>query len=60
MKPLPGVSPLTVWLTVPATVVRGETSPKLLANGNVPFPFTEFFTTVMEPVGAAAVVKVQT
>jgi hypothetical protein len=45
---------------VPPTVVTGEVSPVtlLLLTVNVPFPFTEFVTTVMDPV-AGAVVKFQ-
>ena len=45
---------------MPATVVRGDASPKLLLNGNVPFPPTVFFTTVMDPVtGAMVLLNVQ-
>ena len=39
---------MTVWLAVPAVVVRDAT-PKLLVNANVPFPLTVFFTTVIDP-----------
>jgi hypothetical protein len=37
-----------VWLAVPPAVLS-DASPKLLTNGNVPFPVTVFFTTVMAP-----------
>ena len=38
-----------VWLAVLPEVVS-DVSPKSLENGNVPFPVTVFFTTVMDPV----------
>jgi hypothetical protein len=55
LKPLPGVRPANVWLAAPPVVVR-EASPKLLVNANVPFPPTVFFTTLIDPVGAAVLV----
>src|SRR6185295_12849248 len=48
LKPPPAVRPSNVWLAVPPTVVR-DASPKLLVNANVPFPFTVFLTTWMDP-----------
>jgi hypothetical protein len=39
-------------------IVVRDVSPKLLVNANVPFPPTVFFTTVMDPPGAAVLVLV--
>lgn len=44
-----------VWVAAPETVVIGEAAEKLLVIGNMPFPFAEFITTVMDPPDGAVV-----
>jgi hypothetical protein len=56
LKLLPGVRLPKVWLAVPPIVVR-EVSPSVPVNVNVPSPPTAFFTTRIDPVCVACVLR---
>jgi hypothetical protein len=56
LKLPPGARLLNVRLAVPPIVVR-EVSPRVPVNVNVPSPPTAFFTTLIDPVWVAWVLR---